>query len=330
MNKHIDHSELTEQEQRLLAEVERLVTDGSPETRDEDSLFGFCAHLAGTIPNVDSDFKQCLENQLLERWNEREPAINKTTTLNEHLDMHITSLKQRVIAGIDGLQKNVRKSGGSIMKRRLVFFTVAVLVVAILTVAFVPPVRAVVVEAIKSVVLSPYASVQQVPELGANAVKPEPPENLWLIKTDIGNFGGDPSPGSDPTVRSVRSFEEAQSMTGFRLLAPTYLPENYSLKEVKVAPFNDMTFLFYGGPGHEIIIVQMPVGYLASDDPNSVVVGATGMITTGSLEEVDFDGQKAAWVDGHTLVWGSTEYTYEVGGLDLNLQQAMEIARSLR
>jgi hypothetical protein len=330
MNKPIDHSEFTEQEQRLLEEVERLVTDGSPETRVEDSLFGFCAHLVGTIPSVDSDFKQSLEDRLMERWNERELGYNKITTVKEHRETHITSLKQRVMAGIDHLQKNIIKPAGMTMKRRLVFFMVAVMVVAILTAAFVPPVRAVVVEAIKSVVISPYASVQQVPEPDAKVIKPEPPKNLWLIKTDIGNFGGNIPSGLDATVHSVRSFEEAQSSSGFRLLAPTYLLPGYSLREVKVAPLNEGTFLFYSGPGREIIIVQMPAGYLSSDDPNVETVGATGMITTGSLEEVDFDGQKAAWVDGHTLDWGSKEFTYEVGGLDLDLQQAMEIARSLR
>jgi hypothetical protein len=330
MNKPIDHSELTGQEQRLLEEVERLVTNGGPEIREEGSLVGFCAHLASTIPSVDTDFKQRLGGQLLERWNEREPAISGTATSKERREAHFTSFTKRVIAGKDYLQKNIRKSGGMTMKKRPAFSLAAILLIAILVVAFVPSVQAVVVEVIKSVVLSPYASVQQIPEPIANEVKPEPPENLWLIKTDIGNFGGNIPPGLDATVRSVQSFEEAQSLTGFRLLTPTYLPENYSLSEVKVAPFNDDTFLFYSGQGHEIIIVQMPVGYLSSDDPNVLNVGATGMITTDSLEEVDFDGQKAAWVDGHTLVWGSKEFTYEVGGLDLDLQQAMEIARSLR
>jgi hypothetical protein len=45
---------------------------------------------------------------------------------------------------------------------------------------------------------------------------------------------------------------------------------------------------------------------------------------------VDFDGRTAAWIDGHSLLWESEAISYQVGALDLNLQQVMDIARSLR
>jgi hypothetical protein len=74
----------------------------------------------------------------------------------------------------------------------------------------------------------------------------------------------------------------------------------------------------------------MPVGSLPGDDPTGISTVAAGVMTDGTVEEVDFDGQKAAWVEGHTLVWEADDVTYEVGGLDLDIQKAMEIARSLR
>jgi hypothetical protein len=61
----------------------------------------------------------------------------------------------------------------------------------------------------------------------------------------------------------------------------------------------------------------------------AVAIG-TGLITDGTLEEVDFDGRPAAWADGHSLMWEAEGISYMVGGLDLDLEQAMQIARSLR
>lgn len=56
----------------------------------------------------------------------------------------------------------------------------------------------------------------------------------------------------------------------------------------------------------------------------------TGFITNGTLEETDLDGLKAVWIDGHALAWAVDDMTYEVGGLDLTLEEAKRIARSLR
>jgi hypothetical protein len=41
------------------------------------------------------------------------------------------------------------------------------------------------------------------------------------------------------------------------------------------------------------------------------------------------DGRKAVWIEGHSLMWAVDNMTYEVGGLDLTLEEAKQIARSL-
>ena len=139
-------------------------------------------------------------------------------------------------------------------------------------------------------------------------------------------------PDKDPTVRSTTDFEEAQAATDFHLQAPADLPEGYALREVKLAPVGGTSwaFLFYGGPGHDIVVVQMSVGPQPSDEPNVVIGGKNVVGTNGMLEEVDFDGRPAAWVDGHSLSWEADGINYTVGGLDLDLEQALRIARSLR
>jgi hypothetical protein len=45
---------------------------------------------------------------------------------------------------------------------------------------------------------------------------------------------------------------------------------------------------------------------------------------------VQFDGHNAAWVNGHSLMWAEGNVSYQIGGLDLDLEQVEEIARSLQ
>ena len=154
----------------------------------------------------------------------------------------------------------------------------------------------------------------------------------WIVDTEIGGFAGNAPPGVDPTVRSVTDLEEAHASTNFHLRTPTDLPEGYALREVKLAPMGGThwAFLFYDGPGHDIIVVQMSVGPQPGDEPNTVAESVVGLVTNGTLEEVDFDGRPAAWMDSHGLMWEADGVSYTVGGLDLSLEETLQIARSLR
>ncbi len=222
-------------------------------------------------------------------------------------------------------------TGGLTMKKGLALAALAALVIAVSTVAFVPSVRAQVVDTIQRIALGAYSSaVQIVPQIRGES---QPlPADMWIVRTEIGNFGGNAPPGVDPTVRSVADFEEAQASTNFHLRAPTDLPEGYILREVKLAPIGGThwAFLFYSGPDHDIIVVQMLVGPQPSDEPNVAVGVAVGLITDGTLEEVDFDGRPAVWTDDHSLMWEADGISYMVGGLDLDPEQTLQIARSLR
>ena len=219
------------------------------------------------------------------------------------------------------------------MKRGFALVTIAILVLALGTVAFVPFVRAQVGEVIKTVVLGAYSKALQVEFLEKSESRPLPAD-VWVISTDIGGFAGNAPPGVDPTVRSVASFEEAQAATDFHLRAPTDLPEGYALREANLAPIGGThwAFLFYSGPGHDIVLVQMRVGPQPSDDPHVAISVVSGAITDGTLEEVDFDGRSAAWIvgDGHSLQWEVDGISYMLGGLDLSLEQTLQIARSIR
>ena len=217
------------------------------------------------------------------------------------------------------------------VKRSAVQVSVAVLLIASLTVAFVPPLRAAAVEAIRSIIVGPNTVAWQMDPQADIDPEPVPPD-VWIIRTEIGNYGGNAPPGVEPDIHTVDTFEEAQGLTEFHLRQPMGLPEGFAFREAKLAPLGGTfwAILFYSGPGDEIIVAQMPGGPQPSDDPNVVVAVKSGVVTDGTLEKVDFDGRTAAWIDGHSLLWESEGISYQVGALDLSLQQVINIARSLR
>ncbi|HLF27617.1 MAG TPA: zf-HC2 domain-containing protein [Anaerolineae bacterium] len=186
------------------------------------------------------------------------------------------------------------------------------------------------IEVIRSIVLGEYSrAVQTAP--GAESDR-SVPSDVWIIRTEIGNFAGNAPPGVEPRVQSLSTLEEAQSVVNFHILSPAYLPEGYALREVKLAPIGDThwVLMFYTGPTHDIIVVQTAGGPQPGNDPNVVSGVLTGFFIDGTLEEIDLDGQTAIWIDGHALGWAVDNMTYEVGGLDLTLEEAKQIARSLR
>lgn len=185
-------------------------------------------------------------------------------------------------------------------------------------------------DVIQSIVLGPHTQAVQIDFQTKSEPRPLPAD-LWIIRTDIGSFGGNAPPGVEPTVRTLTSFEDAQAATNFYLRTPIDLPEGYALREVKLAPIGGTSWaiLFYGGSGHDIILAQMPGGPQPSDDPNVAVSVASGFITDGTLEEVRLDGRPAVWADGHSLMWEADSVSYMLGGLGLSLEETIRIAASL-
>jgi hypothetical protein len=222
-------------------------------------------------------------------------------------------------------------SGNLTVSKGLALAALAALIIAISTMIFIPPVRAQVVDTIQHIILGTHSWAKQVILQSKAESQPLPPDT-WKIRTEIGNFCGNAPPGVDPAVHSLTSFEEAQAATGFHLKAPVHLPKGYALREIKLAPIGGThwAFLLYGGPDHDIVIVQMPGGPQPSDEPNVMVSVGIGLITDGRLEEVDFDGHPAVWAGDHSLMWEADGISYLAGGFDLNLAQTLQIARSLR
>ena len=191
----------------------------------------------------------------------------------------------------------------------------------------------------KLIVLGAYSTAQKIE---AQVMGKPLPDNEWHISIFPGyGEGGNGLPGTNPTVRSVVDLKEAQKIASFQIRTPGYLPEGYSLREVKLAPIwtgpgallfpsAPSVYLFYGGSGSDIVVVQKPVGPQPGSPPGTEMGTSVGFMTNGTLEEVDLNGRKAAWADNRLLMWEADGISYLVGGPKLSLDEATRIAKSLK
>jgi len=135
-----ERSELTERDRQLLEEIEEIVANGGGERQEADSLYGFCAHLASTVPQADDAFRQRLETRLLARLQQQQEIRTLGTMSQDKGKARAPSWFQRLAPGVGRI--NQIFAGGLTMKKGFALAALVVLVIAVSTVAFVPSVRA--------------------------------------------------------------------------------------------------------------------------------------------------------------------------------------------
>ena len=215
------------------------------------------------------------------------------------------------------------------MKPKLAFMLTAAFAAAVMTVALVPGLGQTMFESIKRITLGKYTIAEQIHIIRRGDLDPVP-DDVWIVRTEIGNFAGNYAPPVPHAIQTVGSLDAAQQLVNFPVLSPASLPEGYQLSKIQVTPqYVQAVFLTYQGPGHEIILVMMQVGERVNDDPNSALAVKSGLITDGPVQETELNGKQAVWADGHTLAWEDGGIAYYLGSLDLDLETAKQIANSL-
>jgi hypothetical protein len=168
-------------------------------------------------------------------------------------------------------------------------------------------------------------------------------DGIWILRTFIGNFGGDPLPGHNKKVQSFDSIEDAQAIAPFSIHKPSALPAGHELQAVMVTP-SDWVFLFYSNSKGNLVIAQLPVGEITVNQPsemtNSVPVGpvtvgqkntvGVGMLTDKDVETVLVNNQPASWVEGTGLMWESEGMSFMAGGTGLTKEEVIQIAESMK
>lgn len=198
---------------------------------------------------------------------------------------------------------------------------------------------------VAGLVLGPHTSVQQVhpdrADVSSTESRPERPEigqlgDGWIIRTAVGNFGGNVLPGRDGAIHQFSTFDEAQAAASFRLRQLGYLPSGYELRQAMLAP-SGCVFLFYGGPHGDIVLAQTPVGEaqrseVKHSDGVTVTVNTRviKVLTDNPTVSVTLNGQPAGWIEDYGLMWEADGATYSLGGIGWTLDEAMRIAESLQ
>lgn len=330
-----EQNEISARDRRLLEEIEQIALNGDVERQQEDSLHGFCAHLAGAVPQADQDAQQRLETRLVERWKQLyEVGLEKDV---EHRADHFQALSRR--------QPEHRPDGTPVISTPLSFWKrtvlawagLAALFVVLISLVIIPEVRTFIGQIIREAFPGDYASVAQI-EAQPGGEPSATAENRWMIQTHLGDSGGALPPGADPTVRSFTSVEEAQEHTSLLIREPGYLPAGFTLQEVKLPPegaSEEQAFLFYGDSGQEIVISITRTGEQGDESqPGEVteitIVQVDGNAADVSLEEVAVGEYQAVWIDGEILVWEVKNVRYAIAGHDLSSKLALRIANSIQ
>lgn len=300
-------------EARRLKEVEAYL-NGAAEPAPSSAAALFAA-LEEAAPQPSAAFGRGLFDQLRANRSRKPALVRRWLALHGGFDM---------------------RTEGFDMRRGLGWALAVVVLAVALAAAFAPAAQADFMATLRRIVLGEATDARQVEPLPGELPPGNYPWQLpegtyWLVETNVGNFGANVLPGEDNEVRSVAALDEAEALTGVQPLAPTTLPAGYALREALVAPGRSRTFFqFYEGPGPDIVIVQTDAGVALNDPAAGESAVAVSLVTDGPLEEVTFDGQPAAWVDDHLLMWKADGLTFQVGGLGLDLPAAIDIARSLR
>jgi hypothetical protein len=314
--------EVNARDRRLLEEIEQIALQGNVERQQEDSLYGFCAHLACTVPEAGHDYQQQLHAQLSEKWQEQQAVWKREKLVkNDFYNCFLAPFQRR-------FKFLTRPQSPLGINLALVLATL--LVVSLVVITSIPPTRTVVRDILKQIEMGMYPEAAQVESNPMPTTVPTP-ENQRAVETVIGPELGELPPGIGQATRTFTKLQQAQAQAGFELQTPTYLPDGYSLQEIKLplAETSQMALLIYNGPGGEITLLQGPVGLTPASGPSQAVFATVNVTNTIFKKEAMIAGYPAAWIDGKGLVWKTESYFYELSGSNLSLMEATRIAESV-
>jgi hypothetical protein len=150
-------------------------------------------------------------------------------------------------------------------------------------------------------------------------------EDVWEVRTAIGDFRGHVAPGQKAAVYRFATLNQTRAAVDYVVHAPAYLPSGYCFREGVVTPARAIYFV-YTGPHDEIVMAQVTLPTTGGTSP----LAALAALTDKPVTRVAVGHLPGNWIDGHGLIWESEDATLLVGGPSLSLDEATRIAISLR
>jgi len=148
---------------------------------------------------------------------------------------------------------------------------------------------------------------------------------------------GDPSPqpaaidkdtrivkkGESISVSTVKydSLDKVKKAAACPVLVPQYLPTGYSFSYAESYPGSDEYLnLYFKGSGKDIILMLRAMNEQTKYE----------FATDGAVEAVNIKGNKAAWVEPHTLIWDQDGINYSLFCSGQSKDEALKIAHSVK
>lgn len=179
--------------------------------------------------------------------------------------------------------------------------------------------------------VAPDSEPTNLDELKAQFEREEAAGRAWSFSFEGHNFGGC---CADGVRNEVVSLEQAQTEAGYQLMLPGYMPDGYSLAEIRLMglpPYE--VFAIYEGPSGRIGFYQSRGGIVAQNDVDEYTVEvdaqASAIVTEGSMEEVLVRNTTAALIDGTSIVWEENGVSLHLIGPGLDTATLLQIAESL-
>ncbi|WP_103104393.1 DUF4367 domain-containing protein [Brevibacillus reuszeri] len=116
---------------------------------------------------------------------------------------------------------------------------------------------------------------------------------------------------------------EAQKTVSYKLLSPTYLPAGYSFKEAsgfKGEGADQYMDLYFSGPDKEIVLMTRVLKQET----------AFGVATSSNVHSLSVNGNNAAWIEPHTLMWEQEGVSYSLFCKGFGKDEALKIANSFK
>lgn len=153
----------------------------------------------------------------------------------------------------------------------------------------------------------------------------------WEFNYEGTHFGG--CCGDAARNESV-TLAKALEQVNYTIVLPSHLDQNFSLQEVRLLGYEPYdVFVAYSGPAGRFGLYQTKVGVQSiqniGENQAFVQSKVSGVVTEGTLEEVQIGSITGALVDGQQLVWEKDGLSLMLLSPDLDRETMVQIAESL-
>jgi hypothetical protein len=306
-----ERTELPEQYRQLLEEIEEILINEGGERQEADSLYGFCAHLASTVPQADDAFRQRLEARMAAALQQQQKVRTLGTASQDNGETRSPSWFQHLAPGVDRIKQILQFNGGLTMRKGFTLVALAAMIIVVSAVGFVPSVRAQMGEVLNTVFHFKFRGGECA--LGMRDFAPLNPTYIpeELTGSGMGGFGPD---GEYEEAVEMKYYNDRQ----FVSIIQTKAPADRTLPSGTEVTVNGQPAVLVTG-----LEGTYDYGFYIFDDTLTETSG-----TPSASAQASPDSKSITYTDGKRLTWYVGDVKVEMFS-NLSEEELLKIAGSL-